>query len=422
MGELTNNLRNFDRDRLLLFNEKYVFDGVIKDDLFDIFSNSYMVVIGKEPEVTYARFSNDRAAQYALRTEVIENEGKKIVCKTALNEAAWEHIRQMERSCVLLKKRYEGSALRINDCKLDEQKQCAIFQFEQGVTLESLMDECLEREDMDGFYSLFDKYLDRISYGEESGIGDFDLIFANILVDGENWTVIDYEWMAQQGISAREIAFRAVYCYVLEEQKRNKLNLDKLMERLGITPAEAEEYREKELKFQKMVTGKRKSMGEIRAAMGTYAVDAVKLMDRYLQDILDKRIQIYEDKGHGFSEEASYYLPDVYTDEDTIVAKISFDGNVTSLRIDPADRACMVKITELLINGQPISVSKKTIQTNGRTVKDGTYIFATTDPNLVFQVSALPRQGENIIEIGMKLSPLSIEMAEDVAGSIKKLF
>ena len=422
MGELTNNLRNFDRDRLLLFNEKYVFDGAITDGLFDVFSNSYLVVIGKEPDVSYARFSNDRASQYALRTEVVETEDGRMIRKTAMNEEAWEHICRMEHSCALLKKRYEGSALKVNDCKLDERNHCALFPYEKGVTLETLMDQCLEQEDMEGFYELFDKYIARISYGEGSGIGDYDLIFGNILVDGENWTVIDYEWMAGKEVSVKEIAFRAVYCYVLEEEKRNKLDLDKLMKRLEVTPAEAEEFREKEHKFQKMVTGKRKSMGEIRAAMGTYAVDAVKLMDRHLQDILDKRIQIYEDKGHGFSEEASYYLPDVYTDEDTIEAKIFFDGNVTSLRIDPADRACMVKITELLINGQPISVSKKTLQTNGRTVKDGTYIFSTTDPNLVFQVSALPRQGENIFEICMKLSPLSIEMAEDVVGSIKKLF
>ena len=422
MGELTNNLRNFDRHRLLLFNEKYVFDGVIKDNLFDIFANSYLVVVGKEIDVTYARFSNDRAPQYALRTDVLETGRDKVVCKTALTEEAWEHIRQMERSCALLKKRYEGSALRINDCRLDEQNRCAVFPFERGVTLESLMDQCLEEDNLEGFYALFDQYLDCISYGEECKIGDYDLIFANILVDGESWTVIDYEWMAHQGISTKEIAFRAVYCYVLEEEKRNKLDFDRLMERLGVTPAEAEEYREKELKFQKMVTGKRKSMGEIRAAMGTYAVDAVKLLDGHLQEILNKRIQIYEDRGNGFSEENSYYLPDVYTDEYKIEAEIAFDGNVTALRIDPADKSCMVKITGLCLNGQEVSLSKKILQTNGKTVKDGTYVFVTSDPNLVFQISALPRQGENTLTITMQLSPLPMEMAEDMAGSIRKLF
>lgn len=33
-GELSNNLRNFDMDRMLLFDEKNAFDGIIEDDLF----------------------------------------------------------------------------------------------------------------------------------------------------------------------------------------------------------------------------------------------------------------------------------------------------------------------------------------------------------------------------------------------------
>ncbi len=36
-GELYNNLRNFDRDRMLLFDEKNAFDSVLEDGYFDIF-------------------------------------------------------------------------------------------------------------------------------------------------------------------------------------------------------------------------------------------------------------------------------------------------------------------------------------------------------------------------------------------------
>ena len=44
VGELTNNLRNFDMDRLLLFNEAKAFDMVIANGQFPFFSNSYLVV------------------------------------------------------------------------------------------------------------------------------------------------------------------------------------------------------------------------------------------------------------------------------------------------------------------------------------------------------------------------------------------
>lgn len=421
VGELTNNMRNFDRDRMVLFNEKYVFDGIIEDRLFDLFSNSYMVVIGKEPEITYAKYSNDRAREYMLRTEMAEKGGQREIRKVPMTEAAAEHVKKMEEYYRLLEKRYQGSGLSVNPCTWKEEGYAA-FPFEEGRTLEALLDECLEQDDMEGFYELFDRYLKLISFGEEEAVCDYDLIFANILVDGDKWTVIDYEWTMEKQIPAKEIAFRAVYCYVLEEEKRNKLNLDYIIERLGITPAQADEYREKELKFQKSVTGKRKSMGEIRATIGTYSVDPKVLMEQYLQEILDKRIQIYTDCGNGFSEAESYYLPDIYTEENLIEAEIPFDGNVKALRIDPADRCCMVKVRELLVNGVTVPLNKKQVITNGTKLgKDG-YVFATNDPNMTILMDGIPRTGENMLSVKLEIAPLTSSLAQTVADSRKKLF
>lgn len=422
LGELTDNMRNFDRDRMVLFNEKYAFDSIIKDGLFDIFANSYMVVIGKSPETTYVKYSNDRADEYMLRTEMLETPSGRVIRKVPLSEAAKKHLRRLEQACVLLTKRYEGSGLCINPCKLAEDADYAEFPFEEGVTLEELLDQCLEWNDMEEFYRLFDRYLEVISEGEDNGVTDYDLIFANILVNGERWTVIDYEWTVEKAVSMKEIAFRALYCYVLEEEKRNKLDLDFLLKKLEITQTEAEEYKKRELRFQKKVTGKHKSMGEIRSSMGTYCVDPKILMEEHLQAILDNRIQIYEDRGTGFSEENSYYIPDIYTDRYTIETEVSFDGNVTALRIDPADKCCIVKIEELLLNGVTVPVTKKTVQANGKNLKKGTWIFTTSDPNLTIQVLKLPVQGKNILSVKMKLSPLPEDMALEVSDGIGKIF
>lgn len=45
-GSLCNNFRNFDAERLLVFDETKVFDNLISDGMFDIFSNSFLVVAG----------------------------------------------------------------------------------------------------------------------------------------------------------------------------------------------------------------------------------------------------------------------------------------------------------------------------------------------------------------------------------------
>lgn len=421
-GELIDNMRNFDRDRMVLFNEKYVFDGIIRDHLFDLFSNSYMVVLGKAPETSYVKYSNDRARGYELRTEIADTPDGRVVRKLPMNEDAQAHVKGMAHAYELLKNRYEGSGLSVNPCLLAEDGSYVEFPFEKGVTLEELLDQCLERNDLEGFYRLFDRYFELISYGEEQPVADYDLIFANILVEGDKWTVIDYEWTVEKQVLSAEIAFRAVYCYILEEEKRNKINLDLILNKLGVSQSRAEEYQEKEGQFQRQVTGKRKAMGEIRASMGTYAVDPKMLMEQHLKKILDQRIQIYYDRGNGFQESDSVYMPDVYKSDRILEAEIPVDGNVKALRIDPADRSCMVKIESLTFNGKEILFQKKLVETNGKTVKRGCYLFATQDPNILIPVSQLPMQGENILKVKMEVAPISEAMAAEMASAVKKIF
>lgn len=428
LGELTDNIRNFDRDRMVLFNEKHVFDGIVQDKLFDVFSNSFMVIIGPEPTSIYTKFSNDRAPQYAMRTEILDTPEGKVVRKIPLTEDAKAHIQGLKHAYELLQDRYEGSRLWVNPCTLAEDGSYAQFPFEKGVTLEEILDQCLEKEDMEEFSRLFDRYYELISYGNQKAVSDYDLIFANILVDGNTWTLIDYEWTLEERIEPKEIAFRAIYCYVLEEEKRNKINFEDIIDKLGITQQEAEDYRAKEQKFQKLVTGKRKSMGEIRATIGTYTINPQALMQDHLQKILDQRIQVYYDYGNGFSEENSIYMPDIYVDEHKVEAEIPIDGKVRNLRIDPADESCMVKISELSLNGYPISLQKKLVETNGKNVKSGCYIFATEDPNINIRISQLPMEtvlsmGEDSrVIIKMEISRLPFDMAKDMAGAVKMLF
>lgn len=48
MGELNNNIRNYDKQRMKLFDETSVFDSLIKEGLFPEFSNSFLVIMKEE--------------------------------------------------------------------------------------------------------------------------------------------------------------------------------------------------------------------------------------------------------------------------------------------------------------------------------------------------------------------------------------
>ncbi|MBP5197782.1 MAG: class I SAM-dependent methyltransferase [Lachnospiraceae bacterium] len=80
-GELSNNIRNFDRDRMMLFDEKAAFDGIIEDDMFPLFSNSFIAVIGKDFDIKYVKYSNDRAPEYAIKTVISRSATKGITVR-----------------------------------------------------------------------------------------------------------------------------------------------------------------------------------------------------------------------------------------------------------------------------------------------------------------------------------------------------
>lgn len=51
IGELNNNFNNFDADRLVTFDESKVFDTIIEENMFPVYSNSFLLIIkeGEQP-------------------------------------------------------------------------------------------------------------------------------------------------------------------------------------------------------------------------------------------------------------------------------------------------------------------------------------------------------------------------------------
>ncbi|MCI8528274.1 MAG: class I SAM-dependent methyltransferase [Lachnospiraceae bacterium] len=500
-GELSNNLRNFDRDRMLLFDEKAAFDGILEDGLFPVFSNSYLAVLGREFDTKYVKFSNDRAPEYAIRTEIASRMWHRqrliTVRKYPQTSEAQDHIRGMAAAYESMKEKYEGGSLEINHCDLVDQGGLVYAQFEYvpGIPLSELMDDCLERNDLEGFYGYFKRYMERIGYNNEYPAADFDPIFSNILVwteelrteesegrenempltpdsmgNGESangqgaegseeagagstdtgkgepglegisegkafldenvilrekWTLIDYEWTFGRAIDIKELAFRAVYCYLLEDGRRNRLNLGRVLQELSITEEMAEAYRQQEREFQCFVTGERLSMPQMREVMGHRAMVPQKWIDRYQDSELVNRVQIYQDRGGGYSEEESYFVEEAYQGDQLIDVKLQVGGDVKMLRIDPSMSPCVVKIKEMTFNGETVPLDKKKMITaNGRIVKPSkenaqvycpSIVFATEDPNINISLGELPCLAQNSLRMRMEIVRLPLSMAQDLA-------
>lgn len=434
VGELSNNLRNFDRSRLQLFDEKNVFDTIIREGLFPLYSNSYIMVIGKELEVGFAKFSNDRAQEYAIRTDIcMEQDGKKWVEKTPLSKAAVTHVTNMEKSYHDLSKRFEGSKISINNCELAGEK--IVFQFVEGKTLEELFDECMEKESKAGFLLLLQEYVNNINYNLEANVSDLDLIFGNIIVDGDKWHVIDYEWTFEKCIPTVELLARALYCYSLGSTNRKLFienNLEEELELMGVTKGITEKVMEDESKFQKQVTGQHLAMSEIRNAIGYSVVNPYENLD---SDIPCNKtsVQIYEDFGKGFVEENAYFVKDAYIGENEILCEIKIPKGMKALRIDPAMEACVIAIKEFavsccsskesnsstrnILQGKSIffNSTQKFILTNGHKIANRSYVFATNDPNITVNLTEEEQKAGALLTLKMEITPLSISMAQTLS-------
>lgn len=457
-GELSNNIRNFDRERMLLFDEKKAFDNILREGMFPVFSNSYLVVIGKKPDTCYVKYSNDRQREYQIRTEILpvsltgmegrgsmtpEEEGRLpkllAVRKHPLCKEAGEHIRNIDTAYRKLKDRYAGGELRINRCKLvktEEEDFYAELEYIEGVTLAELLDICLEKEDMEGFMQLFRKYLTMVDYHSSEPVADFDLVFSNILIgvkdaakpfDALNnsvWTLIDYEWTFGKQVDTKELAFRAVYCYLLEDDKRNRLDLDLIMRELDITDEDAEEYRAQEKSFQHFVTGNHRSMVELRDMIGHRCFRPESFLEKIREEEHRRCIQVYEDRGQGFQEEMSYYADGMASeDEEGLHLMLTVEPGVRQVRIDPAFADCMVLVKELKWNDRdlPFSGKASVLDTNGTRLDDsGSFVFPTEDPNLVVSLLGLPFEEVNVLELGMERSFMGRKMALDVESAAKR--
>lgn len=458
IGELSDNLRNFDRDRMVLFDERRAFDSIIREGLFALYANSYLVVLGGKPDTCYVKYSNDRKRDYRIRTEILpvtltglENRGdmtpaernslprQLAVRKHPLCQDAELHIRNIEVAYRKLKDRYSGGDLRINRCKLVESEGVGPYvelEYIEGVTLTELLDARLMENDMEGFMELFRKYLRLVDYRNREPVADFDLIFSNILIGRKDaakpfdalensvWTLIDYEWTFGKQVDTKELAFRAIYCYLLEDRKRNALDLDLILQELGVTDADAEEYRGQEKAFQRFVTGRHRSMVELRDLLEHSCYDPVEFLEKIRLEEAQGHIQIYEDRGQGFNEDTSFFVDNMVVKSGrNLHLTLTVEAGVRQIRIDPAFVDCMVRVKELKWNDVSLPFTGKTsvLTSNGTRLDDTeSFVFPTNDPNLVITLEGLPHQEVNTLEFGIERIFVGREMAQDMENAAKR--
>ena len=439
-SELTSNIRNFDRERLLLFDEQKAYRGITQDGLYHLFANSFEVVIGPALPVAYCKFSNDRAPQYRIRTQIGEGkDGTSEVRKYPMTAAAEDHIEHMIEGGMRLSRRYQGRQSLRGELKISEYKpvlhiaSCrrsgdggVVFPYIPGRSLESMLDECLARGDKERFVKLLETYRDRVGAGEgesDPPIADYDMTFANILISGDTWTAVDYEWTVDEDLPAKEMLYRALLVYYLEDASRRErcdamIGQEKLLQRLGIPAQDVQRLTEEEKSFQEHVTGGVTPLGELRAQMGTGVIKPAQLQtEEEKEAVLKTRtltsVQIYVDTGSGYREEESWFIDDVYREEGMISFDIAVPADTVKLRVDPALCPCMVLVRGVWLEDEDVTdKANRQLRCSGRRYSNGSMVFTDNDPWIEWKGKDLRRMGRERIPSGEEFTMgLTIQMA-----------
>ncbi len=424
-GELVNNDRNFDRDRFCFFDEKKAFDALIKDGLFPVFSNSYLVVLGEAPGVDYVRYSNDRQDKYAIKT-VISGADSPAVEKIPLEKEGFDHIRKLSESCKRLKEKYSDGKLLVSEVSVCEKETpVAMIPFVKGRNLSEIFDELSEKGDEEGFKKLYREFKDRIGGREDYPYCDRDMVFSNILVDKDTWTLIDYEWTVNEAIPARRQAARALYCHALERGFAGFETMDFVIRLSGLSPEEFDSIISEEVRFQREVNGPRLTMGQIKQKIGNDTADFNRFEEEIAARAKKLRVQIYTDRGAGFSEADSFFVNNAVIKDNSIEFKIEFTGDVRALRIDPMSLPCVVSVRSFNLNDESVlPYLKRKLTANGKRLKSSKtgFVFATSDPGMTLSLADTKLRDKNTLDVCLGYSLLDTDLADAVSNSIKIIF
>lgn len=351
----------------------------------------------------FSKYSNDRGIKFRIRTDIcLDSKGGKYVKKHPLTLEAQEHINHICSVYDGLKNKY-GDIVGINECSLSERGDI-IFPYICGHTLNEELNKLCQSGDKKSIIKLVDRYVNLVKYNSDScfqmtkefeevfgnvnlssellctDVADIDLIFENILVDGENWNIIDYEWTFLFPIPVNFIIYRGLAAFVEGLYSQSDKNLEglNLYEYCGITSEEIVEYKKMIEGFEKYVMQGGDTMKALRGKIAQKIYNPVKINKIISNDLGKMGVQIFPDYGNGFDEEKSYFVEANIDNYGIINLDIDIDKDCCGYRIDPAMDYCILDIEKLEVDG----VKWEAYSTNGFEYGKHGIVFDTEDSQL----------------------------------------
>ena len=392
----------------------------------------------------FAKYNRERLPKFQTVTKIVElNDGTKKAIKQALMPEAQQHIAEIYANYARLIAKYPQIKL---VPPTFEDANTVTFPMAQGVSLESLLKQALDKQDRSALFVLLDKFIAYVDgfvterqvkfvpsekfkqvFGEWTldepqdliELANVDMIFSNLFVaNDDSITQIDYEWVFDFKIPKKYILWRAVFILYWMNQKNhtNLLMLKNLLDYVGIKFIDHEIYCEIDYSFQKFVHGK-----ETKFFLN-YRVKQPQI------EPIDTRITKYPENSHMqlfYYQNDEINVPDVRTQyfEDDCQTRFSFDfanlENLTHIRIDLTNFPVVANleyVKVILEDGSEHLVQP--CYSNANLVEGNSYTYLHNDPINVYYLTPLNFAQIARVEIAVDLQPIKRSEMLELANQI----
>lgn len=397
------NIRNFDMERMELFDENRVFNTLIENDLFPEFANSFFVEAALKPSdhpVIYTKFSQqNRAVAYQVKTSIYQQDHQRKVKKQALQGEGKAHILHMEKAYALLSKQYKGTRLSFSPCRIVNDE--AVFAYVKGPSLEDILYDYAKKCDWKALISQIEDYFSVLFepayeaslasspkrdelFGDMAGKqkvlanANVDAVFSNVKGCRE-YQMFDYEWVMDFEMPVDFIKYRCLFYFLQGNHYCKELDLFSLFH---LSPEQIAVYEKAEAQFQSCIRNGKLTDHQMHTQLGQITIRKEDIIRISNQEKAGKSMQVYFDRGAGYQEATSVRIA---LAENGTHKRLCFvcDQDVKKVRIDPMEEYGIVHIEQLYSVDAGRSICKDLkIHTNGKVMKDRYYLFLTNDPML----------------------------------------
>ncbi|MCM1174348.1 MAG: class I SAM-dependent methyltransferase [Blautia sp.] len=394
--------RNYQKERVELINEIEMIQTFKKEEIMDVFSNSFLVELATGnlnlTDIVYVKANNTRRKEFCISTKILLEEGEYKVEKAALSENALSHINQIYKNqemslpsgfTYLKGELYNGVVkypylqtenMDVFLAKMMTSGKKETIKKKIDMICASILDSSSDEEKI--YTAEFKKWFGDAQYaGKLECIKNcnIDLIFDNIYPGKEDYVIIDPEWVCPFWVPARFIIWRMLNEWYAKNEKAEKYFPRKeLYMEYGITEEMTAVFRSWAIYFATRYV----SCDDLdNATIPVMKVDLNQILKDF-QDINSLCSALYIDYGNGFSEADKMCIKiKLQNGEFNIKVVLDSSKRIEALRWDPVEyRYCRCFIRSCTLDEK----EKEVIAVNAEE-KDAT-LFMQMDPQFIIQI------------------------------------